>query len=128
MKHSIYHILLATTAAGLLGACATHRQAAEPVTATPAPCLLTPDSANRARMDLTFHIPENTFNRRTRLVITPQLLVGDSVAEARQVLDAFADTLPCLANAKAALYVRTDELARAAETLIEHMEAEKAEK
>ena len=81
MKHSIYHILLATTAAGLLGACATHRQAAEPVTATPAPCLLTPDSANRARMDLTFHIPENTFNRRTRLVITPQLLVGDSVAE-----------------------------------------------
>lgn len=45
-------------------------------------------------------------------------LRGDSVAEARQVLDAFADTLPCLANAKAALYVRTDELARAESLLL----------
>lgn len=80
MKHHIPHILWATATAGLLAACATGRQAEAPVTATPAPCVLTPLDGDTARMELTFHIPENTFNRRTRLVITPQLMVGDSVA------------------------------------------------
>ena len=79
--HSIYHFLLTATAAGLLTACVTGRKAAEPISVAPSPYVLTPDSANRVHMDVTFYIPENTFNRRSRLVITPQLLVDGYVAQ-----------------------------------------------
>ena len=65
----------------MMGACATGRQATEPVTVTPADSTLTPADGDSVRMDLTFHIPENTFNRRSRLVITPQVVVGDSVVD-----------------------------------------------
>ena len=82
MKHSIYPIIMMFTATGLCGACSTHRQMAEqPVSVTPTPCVLTPGADNRAEVKLTFHIPEKTLSRRARLVITPQLMVGDSLRD-----------------------------------------------
>lgn len=83
MKRRIHPNYIAGFAlsAGLLAGCASNREALQPVTVTPAPYVLTPDSGNRVTMDMTFHVPEKTFNKRSRLVITPQLMVGDTVKE-----------------------------------------------
>ena len=81
MKRNIQYITLLTASLGLLAGCASNRQAAKTVTATPSPCVLTPDSANQVRMDMLFHVPENYFSRRSRLIITPQLVVEDTVKE-----------------------------------------------
>lgn len=90
MKRNIQYITLLTASLGLLAGCASNRQAAKTVTATPSPCVLTPDSANRVRMEMLFHVPENYFSHRSRLVITPQLVVEDAVKEEYRplVLDA----------------------------------------
>lgn len=76
-------MLLATGTVGLLGACATSRQseADRVVTTTPSPCVLTPDSANRIDMNLTFHVPERYLSKRARLIIVPQLMTGDTVRD-----------------------------------------------
>lgn len=81
MKRNIQYITLLTASLGLLAGCASNRQAAKTVTTTPSPCVLTPDSANQVRMDMLFHVPENYFSRRSRLIITPQLVVEDTVKE-----------------------------------------------
>lgn len=81
MKRNIQYITLLTASLGLLTGCASNRQTVKTVTATPSPCVLTPDSANRVRMEMLFHVPENYFSRRSRLVITPQLVVEDTVKE-----------------------------------------------
>lgn len=81
MKQSIPSILLfsAVLAAGC--GCASKRQTGKIITATPSPYVLTPDSANRVQMDLVFHIPASYFSNRERLVITPQLVVEDTVRD-----------------------------------------------
>lgn len=79
--HNNYCIVGMVLAAGLLTGCVSNRKALQPVTVTPAPYVLMPDSGNRVTMDMTFHVPENIFNKRSRLVITPQLMVGDTVKE-----------------------------------------------
>lgn len=76
MKRNIQYITLLTASLGLLAGCASNRQAGKTVTATPSPCVLTPDSTDRVRMEMLFHVPENYFSRRSRLVITPQLIVN----------------------------------------------------
>ena len=110
MKQSVTHILLAAGVVGLLGACTASRQseAGRVITATPLPCVLTPDSANRIDMDLTFHVPARYLSKRARLIIVPQLVTGDTVRDEytplvvdapvygkkttrREVLDGYAD-------------------------------------
>lgn len=68
--------------AGLLmmTGCATHKTG-KMVTVTPAPYTLTPDSANRAQLDVQFHVPGHYFSKRSRIVITPQVMTGDSVVD-----------------------------------------------
>ena len=68
-------------AAGMLAGCASKREVAEPVTVTPSPYVLTPGDGNRVDMELTFHVPEQAFTKRSRLVITPQVMVGNRVHE-----------------------------------------------
>lgn len=81
MKTKIQYITLAATI-GLLSGCAvSKKQAGKAVTVTPAPYVLTPDSTNKVDLDMFFHIPENYLSRRSRLVITPQWMVGDTVKE-----------------------------------------------
>ncbi len=66
---------------GLLTGCASVRKAKEAVTVSPSPALLTPDSDGRAQMDVTFRVPAGYLSERSRLVILPGLMVGDSVKE-----------------------------------------------
>lgn len=110
MRPNIHHIILLAASAGLLTGCASGRQTGKGITATPAPCVLTPDDGKNARMDVVFHVPEDYLTRRNRLVITPQLMVGDTVKEEylplvvdapvyqkklrrREVLENYTDTL-----------------------------------
>ena len=110
MKQSIRYITLLAASAGLLAGCASQREAGKRITATPAPYVLTPEDGRNADMDVVFHVPENYFTKRSRLVITPQLMVGDTVKEEyfplvvdapiyekklkrREVLEDYTDTL-----------------------------------
>lgn len=75
MNQNIQYITLLTATLGLLTGCAaSQRQAERVVTVTPDFCRLTPDSVNEVRIDMVFHVPENSLSRRSRLVITPQLI------------------------------------------------------
>lgn len=80
MKLKVYHIILAVVSTGLLAGCASTRRAGT-ITTSPAPCVLTPDKERHAEMDIVFHVPEKYLTKRSRLVITPQLVVGDTVKE-----------------------------------------------
>lgn len=82
MKQNIKHITLLSATAGLLmmTGCATHKTG-KVITVTPAPYSLTPDSANRAQLDVQFHVPGHYFSKRSRIVITPQVMTGDSVVD-----------------------------------------------
>ncbi len=80
MKRNIQYITL-LSALGLLAGCAASRQEGKNISVSPSPYVLTPDSANRVRMEMRFHIPGEYFSKRSRLVITPQLVVDDSVKD-----------------------------------------------
>lgn len=110
MKLNIRYITLLAASAGLLAGCASQRQAGKSITATPTPYVLTPEDGRNADMDVVFHVPEDYFTKRSRLVIVPQLMVGDTVKEEyfplvvdapiyqkklkrREVLENYTDTL-----------------------------------
>lgn len=76
-----YAIVLAVLTLGLLTGCASVRKAKEALTVNPSPALLTPDSNGRTQMDVTFRVPAGYLSERSRLVILPKLMVGDSVKE-----------------------------------------------
>lgn len=78
MKGNIHTITLAAATLALLAGCAAGRKT---VTVSPSPCVLTPDSADRIQMDILFRIPRDYFSKRSRIVITPQLVVDDTVRE-----------------------------------------------
>jgi len=81
MKRNVYYMTLFTASFGLLAGCASSRQDGKSISVTPAPYVLAADSENRVRLDMCFHVPENYFSRRSRLVITPQLVVEDMVRD-----------------------------------------------
>ena len=81
MKRNISYITLFSASLGLLAGCVSGRQAGKGISVTPVPYVLAPDSANRVRMDLCFHVPEDYLSKRSRLVITPQLVVEDTVRD-----------------------------------------------
>lgn len=64
----------------MMTGCATHKTG-KVITVTPAPYTLTPDSANRAQLDVQFHVPGHYFSKRSRIVITPQVMTGDTVVD-----------------------------------------------
>ena len=74
------YIVAGTATAALLCGCAA-RRAATPLTVSPQAAVLSSDSANRVDMDLTIHVPQGYLARRARMVITPQLMVNDTVAD-----------------------------------------------
>ncbi len=83
-------LALAAAAVGLLAGCASGRKAAEAVTVSPSPVVLTPDGSGQMLMDVTFRVPSRYLSKRSRLVILPRLVVGDSVRDEYQpiVIDA----------------------------------------
>lgn len=81
MKIKMQCITLAATVGLLSGCAASKKQAEKVVTITPAPYVLTLDTANRITMDLVFNVPEHYLARRSRLVITPQLVYGAEIKD-----------------------------------------------
>lgn len=92
--------------ASVLSSCATRQTA--PLKTLPSSQVLMPGVDDSVRIDVIFHLPENYLTRRSRVVITPQLVVGDSVygeyppvvldasiyrkkVERLQVLDGYSD-------------------------------------
>lgn len=61
----------------VLSSCATRQ--VSPLTVSPSPLAIMPDAGDSVRMDVIFNVPENYLTRRSRVVITPQLMSGDSV-------------------------------------------------
>lgn len=85
-------IALAAAILSLLSGCAVSRQhgTLQTVIFTPPYGELTPDSCNVVQLDGKFQIPPRYFSQRSRLVILPQLMAGDTIADRLQpvVLDA----------------------------------------
>lgn len=81
MKRIIRYTLLLSASLCLFWGCAAGRQGRETVSVTPSPYILAQDSTGCVRLDMFFHIPGKYFSRRSRLVITPQLVVGDTVRD-----------------------------------------------
>lgn len=73
--------LMLVTACSCLTGCVTVRNTGKSVTSNPSPYVLTPDVNNRVSIDMDFWIPEDYFSKRSRLFITPQFVLGDTVAE-----------------------------------------------
>ena len=61
----------------VLSSCATRQ--VSPLAVSPSPLAIMPDAGDSVRMDVVFNVPENYLTRRSRVVITPQLMSGDSV-------------------------------------------------
>ncbi len=80
MKRNILYIMLIAVSVGLLVGCASSKRN-NVVSVSPSPYVLTPDGSNRVRLDMSFHVPEHYMTRRSRLIITPQLMADDSVKE-----------------------------------------------
>lgn len=81
MKQRIQYSMLFIVVLGLGAGCISNRQAGKLITVTPSPYVLTPDSADRVKIDLVFRIPASYFSQRERLVVTPQLIVEDTVRD-----------------------------------------------
>ncbi|WP_290540732.1 hypothetical protein [Alistipes sp.] len=79
MKSWIYNIGICVTATALITGCAAEKKTPQRVSVTPSPCVVTPDEHNRVTLDMTMHVPANYLSTRCRLVMTPHLLVDDSL-------------------------------------------------
>ncbi len=80
-RKQLYALAWVVAVAGLLGGCASGRKMDKAVTVSPSPATLTTDSTGQTRMDLLFRVPSRYLSKRNRLVIQPQLVVGDSVKD-----------------------------------------------
>ena len=79
MKHLIYNIVAVAILTAVFVSCTTTRQASVSVT----PSASEPISVGndrRATVDLLINIPAQTIARRSRLIITPELLAADSTS------------------------------------------------
>lgn len=82
MKQNIKYLAISFASVGAILAtgCATHK-ADRYVTASPSPCVIVPDSANNAKLDILLNVPSHYLSKRSRIVITPQLIAGDTVID-----------------------------------------------
>lgn len=88
IKDTFYILLAGLLPWGVMG-CASQKMG-DKVRVTPSDQVLMPDSTHAVQLDMTVEVPRKTLGKRSRLIIVPQLLVGDSlVAECTpMVLDA----------------------------------------
>lgn len=88
IKDTFYILLAGLLPWGVMG-CASQKMG-DKVRVTPSDQVLMPDSTHAVQLDMTVEVPQKTLGKRSRLIIVPQLLVGDSlVAECTpMVLDA----------------------------------------
>ena len=82
MKQNIKKIAFSFASVGIvLGVNGASHKAGEYVTTTPASCIVTPDSVNQAKLDVMLNVPAHYLSKRSRIVITPQLVAGDSILD-----------------------------------------------
>lgn len=81
MKNRTKHIVLLLSAACLLPGMACAKSDDKRIQVNPSPLIVSGDSLNQARLELTFKVPTHYFKRRSRLVIMPQLVCNDSVVD-----------------------------------------------
>ena len=88
IKDTFYILLAGLLPWGVMG-CASQKMG-DKVRVTPSDQVLMPDSTHAIQLDMTVEVPRKTLGKRSRLIIVPQLLAGDSlVAECTpMVLDA----------------------------------------
>lgn len=88
IKDTFYILLAGLLPWGVMG-CASQKMG-DKVRVTPSDQVLMPDSTHAVQLDMTVEVPRKNLGKRSRLIIVPQLLVGDSlVAECTpMVLDA----------------------------------------
>ena len=88
IKDTFYILLAGLLPWGVMG-CASQKMG-DKVRVTPLDQVLMPDSTHAIQLDMTVEVPRKTLGKRSRLIIVPQLLAGDSlVAECTpMVLDA----------------------------------------
>lgn len=88
IKDTFYILLAGLLPWGVMG-CASQKMG-DKVRVTPSDQVLMPDSTHAVQLDMTVEVPQKTLGKRSRLIIVPQLLAGDSlVAECTpMVLDA----------------------------------------
>lgn len=80
--HIAWHVVwIMSIGVALLSGCASKKSSVGGMTVQPYPYVLMPDTSGNVRMDVTFQVPEHYLNRRSRLVITPQLLINGQVWE-----------------------------------------------
>ena len=68
-------------ALAFISGCGASRKASKVITVAPVRQVLSQDSTDKVSLNLVFHVPEKYFGTRSRLVILPQLMVGDTVKE-----------------------------------------------
>ena len=82
MKQNIKKIAFSFASVGIvLGVNGASHKAGEYVTTTPASFIVTPDSVNQAKLDVMLNVPAHYLSKRSRIVITPQLVAGDSILD-----------------------------------------------
>lgn len=80
MKHQFTYFAGTILSLGMLSGCvSTHNSVESPITLTPAVCRLAADSNRIVAVNTVFVVPADYMKLRSRLVVTPQLMVGDSV-------------------------------------------------
>lgn len=104
------HIVFLAVATGLLVGCSVQHRAGKSITVTPEAYVLTPENGQEIDMEVVFHVPDDYFTKRSRLVIAPRLVADGTVREEypplvvdapiydrklkrREVLENYTDTL-----------------------------------
>lgn len=77
IKDTFYILLAGLLPWGVTG-CASQKMGEE-VKVTPSELVLMPDSTHAVQLDLMVEVPRKTLGKRSRLIIVPQLLAGDSL-------------------------------------------------
>lgn len=81
MRKYIFYIAALALLGKIFMGCAAQKSASQQITVTPSPCILSPDSNNLVTADVTMCIHNSYFSKRSRLIITPQLLMNDTIAD-----------------------------------------------
>ncbi len=80
-RNQLYAAVSAMLALAFISGCGASRKASKVITVAPVRQVLSQDSTDKVSLNLVFHVPEKYFGTRSRLVILPQLMVGDTVKE-----------------------------------------------
>lgn len=82
MKKNVKFLAISLASAGLLlnAGCASHK-ADRHISVSPSCSVVIPDATNRANVDVEFNVPAHYLSKRSRIVITPQLVAGDSIID-----------------------------------------------